>query len=81
MKVMKFGGTSVGSIEGILQVKRIVESVNEPVVVVVSATNATTDTLISMTEDAHQGKISRLFLRHFARDIWTSYRLLFRSLN
>jgi len=56
MKVMKFGGTSVGSIEGILQVKRIVESVNEPVVVVVSATNTTTDTLISMTEDAHQGK-------------------------
>jgi len=53
---MKFGGTSVGSIEGILQVKRIVESVNEPVVVVVSATNATTDTLISMTEDAYQGK-------------------------
>ena len=56
MKVMKFGGTSVGSIEGILQVKRIVESVNEPVVVVVSATNTTTDTLISMTEMAQQGE-------------------------
>ncbi len=53
---MKFGGTSVGSIEGILQVKRIVESVNEPVVVVVSATNTTTDTLISMTEMAQQGE-------------------------
>ncbi len=53
---MKFGGTSVGSVESILQVKKIVESVKEPVVVVVSATNKTTDTLIAMTEMAQQGE-------------------------
>lgn len=37
MKVMKFGGTSVGSVNSILSVKRIVEAVDEPVIVVVSA--------------------------------------------
>ena len=34
---MKFGGTSVGSVNSILSVKRIVEAVDEPVIVVVSA--------------------------------------------
>ena len=37
MKVIKFGGTSVGSANSILSVKRIVEAVEEPVIVVVSA--------------------------------------------
>ena len=37
MKVMKFGGTSVGSVNSILSVKQIVEAVEEPVIVVVSA--------------------------------------------
>ena len=36
MKVIKFGGTSVGSANSILSVKRIVEAVEEPVIVVVS---------------------------------------------
>ena len=35
MKVMKFGGTSVGSVNSILSVKQIVEAVEEPVIVVV----------------------------------------------
>ena len=34
MKVMKFGGTSVGSVNSILSVKKIVESAGEPVIVV-----------------------------------------------
>ena len=33
MKVMKFGGTSVGSVNSILSVKKIVESAGEPVIV------------------------------------------------
>ena len=37
MKVMKFGGTSVGSVDSILKVKQIVEAAEEPVIVVVSA--------------------------------------------
>ena len=32
MKVMKFGGTSVGSVNSILSVKQIVEAVEEPVI-------------------------------------------------
>ena len=34
---MKFGGTSVGSVNSSLSVKRIEEAVDEPVIVVVSA--------------------------------------------
>ncbi len=44
---MKFGGTSVGSVKSILNVKEIVESCNEPVIVVVSALGGITDQLIS----------------------------------
>lgn len=55
MKVMKFGGTSVGSVNSILSVKRIVESVNEPVIVVVSALGGITDQLISTSKMAAQG--------------------------
>ena len=43
MKVMKFGGTSVGSASSVLNVKRIVEAVDEPVIVVVSALGGITD--------------------------------------
>lgn len=34
MKIMKFGGTSVGSVNSILKVKQIVEAEKEPVIVV-----------------------------------------------
>ena len=39
MKVLKFGGTSVGSVKSILSLKRIVEkeAKRQPIVVVVSA--------------------------------------------
>jgi aspartokinase/homoserine dehydrogenase 1 len=37
MKVLKFGGTSVGSVNSILSVKKIVEAIDEPVIVIVSA--------------------------------------------
>ena len=46
MKVLKFGGTSVGSVESILNVKSIVESQEDEVVVVVSALGGITDQLI-----------------------------------
>ena len=45
MKVLKFGGTSVGSVNSILNVKQIVESQTEPVIVVVSALGGITDNL------------------------------------
>ena len=46
MKVLKFGGTSVGSVDSILSLKKIVESQTEQVVVVVSALGGITDKLI-----------------------------------
>lgn len=55
MKVMKFGGTSVGSVNSILSVKHIVESVSEPVIVVVSALGGITDKLINTSKMASTG--------------------------
>ena len=60
MKVMKFGGTSVGSVESILNVKKIVESCDEPVIVVVSALGGITDKLIATAQLALAGDASYL---------------------
>ncbi|MBR1688375.1 MAG: bifunctional aspartate kinase/homoserine dehydrogenase I [Prevotella sp.] len=55
MKVLKFGGTSVGSVESILSLKRIVESQKRPVIVVVSALGGITDKLIATSQLALKG--------------------------
>ena len=57
MKVLKFGGTSVGSVKSIMSLKRIVEaeSRRQPVVVVVSALGGITDKLISTSQLALRG--------------------------
>jgi len=57
MKVMKFGGTSVGSVKSILSLKKIVETEarTQPVVVVVSALDGITDRLIATSKMAQQG--------------------------
>ena len=52
---MKFGGTSVGSAESILSVKKIVEGQTEPVIVVVSALGGITDKLIKTSQMAVEG--------------------------
>ena len=58
MKVLKFGGTSVGSPETILNVKKIVESQTVPVVVVVSALGGVTDQLLRTARMAATGDSS-----------------------
>ena len=58
MKVMKFGGSSVGSAVSILKVKEIVEAVEEPVVVVVSAMSGITDQLLNTSRLAAQGNMA-----------------------
>ena len=58
MKVIKFGGTSVGSANSILSVKRIVEAINEPLIVVVSALGGITDKLINTSKMAAAGDSS-----------------------
>lgn len=55
MKVLKFGGTSVGSAAGILNLKSIVESQSRPTIVVVSALGGVTDLLIKTARIAAEG--------------------------
>jgi len=57
MKVLKFGGTSVGSVKSILALKKIVEKEAKqgPVVVVVSALGGITDKLIATSQLAMKG--------------------------
>lgn len=55
MKVLKFGGTSVGSANSILNLKNIVECQDFPVVVVVSALGGVTDLLIKTARTASEG--------------------------
>lgn len=55
MKVLKFGGTSVGSVNSMLSVKKIVEAVDDKVIVVVSALGGITDKLIHTSKMAAAG--------------------------
>jgi bifunctional aspartokinase / homoserine dehydrogenase 1 len=55
MKVLKFGGTSVGSAENIRKVKAIVKSQTDDVVVVVSALGGITDKILSAARNASLG--------------------------
>ncbi len=65
MKVLKFGGTSVGTVESLHNVKTIVEGCEENVIVVVSALGGITDQLIATAQLASKGDIS--YLENYAR--------------
>lgn len=58
MKVLKFGGTSVGTSESLHNVKSIVESSSEPTIVVVSALGGITDRLLKTAAIAGIGDSS-----------------------
>ena len=72
MKVLKFGGTSVGTAENLLNVKRIVEANEDSVIVVVSALGGLTDKLIETSRLAEAGdvafekKMTEIIDRHFS---------------
>ncbi|EKX98589.1 homoserine dehydrogenase [Hoylesella saccharolytica F0055] len=57
MKVLKFGGTSVGSVKSMLCLKHIVENEakRQPVIVVVSALGGITDQLLATSQQALKG--------------------------
>lgn len=55
MKVLKFGGTSVGTVEGIVNIRKIVLKEKTPVIVVVSALKGITNDLIKATRLAAKG--------------------------
>lgn len=67
MKVMKFGGTSVGSIESLLNLREIVKAEHRPVLVVVSAMGGFTNQLLMMCEQAQQRDTSCLDTLETAR--------------
>lgn len=56
MRVLKFGGTSVGNTKSILNLKKIAESRELPAIVVVSALGGVTDTLIDTARAAAAGR-------------------------
>ncbi len=72
MKVLKFGGTSVATPGSIRKVKAIVESQQEPVVVVVSALGGVTDELVRIAalaeaaDPAYLDGLAALRERHIA---------------
>jgi bifunctional aspartokinase / homoserine dehydrogenase 1 len=71
MKVLKFGGSSVGSPEIIRQVKTIIESQTESCIVVVSAFKGITDQLVGLSNmamqhnDAYKKELKDIEDRHF----------------
>lgn len=67
MKVMKFGGTSVGSVESLRNLRDIVNAEARPVLVVVSAMGGFTNQLLAMCEQAQQRDISCLDTLEAAR--------------
>jgi len=75
MRVLKFGGTSVGSAESISRVKDIVLSANnEPVVVIVSAVGGITDRLIKTAHMAEDGNDA--CFDHLGSIIDTHYQII-----
>jgi aspartokinase len=67
VKVLKFGGTSVGSAANLARVRDIVRAAGEPrPVVVTSAHSGVTDELLRQARSAPRGEFSlrRLRLRH-----------------
>lgn len=70
MKVLKFGGTSVGTAENIKKVKGIVENQNCDVIIVVSALGGITDKILSAARNAATGtgdfhtELSEIKTRH-----------------
>lgn len=70
MKVLKFGGTSVGSVESIMSLKKIVEGEKDSLIVVVSALGGITDKLIATSklalcgDEAYKAEFEAMVKRH-----------------
>ncbi|MDR2520764.1 MAG: bifunctional aspartate kinase/homoserine dehydrogenase I [Bacteroidales bacterium OttesenSCG-928-I14] len=70
MKVLKFGGTSICCEHGILNIKKIIKTINEPVIIVLSALEGITEQLIENSKIASEGnnkyekKLSEITIKH-----------------
>ena len=56
MKIMKFGGTSVGKPERMHQVAQLITKDDEPTIVVLSALSGTTNALVAIGESLSKGE-------------------------
>ncbi len=71
MKVLKFGGSSVGTPERIMGVKKIVESQTEPSIIVVSAFQGITDQLEEVSrmacerDEGYKNLLKKIEQRHY----------------
>lgn len=71
MKVLKFGGTSVGTAESLRNVKRIVEGIDEQAIIIVSALGGLTDKLIATAklaasqDDSYRREMTLIRDRHY----------------
>ena len=71
MKVLKFGGTSVGSAENIQKVKEILMGQQDDMIIVVSALGGITDKILSAAKMAaigtgyFQAELTEINTRHF----------------
>lgn len=77
--VLKFGGTSMGSVDALKNVKQIIESHQGQLVVVVSAMSGVTNQLIEIAEFATEkavDKIDNSLLQLYERHIKVAYELL-----
>jgi aspartate kinase len=84
MKVMKFGGTSVGSPERIKSVASLITNSNEPVIVVLSAMSGTTNSLVEISDYLYKknpegandviNRLEKAYMRHveelYSTDEW-----------
>lgn len=57
MQVLKFGGTSVGSVENMVSVRHIIDS-PQPKIVVLSAMSGTTNALVAIATAAREGDVT-----------------------
>jgi aspartate kinase len=60
MKVLKFGGTSVGTAESIRNVKGIIQSIPGPKMLVLSAMSGVTNFLVNISEELRNGNLAEL---------------------
>ena len=77
MRVLKFGGTSVGSVENMIQVKDIIND-QEKKIVVLSAMSGTTNALVAISDYIKEGNKSKASARIDALEI--SYTTTIQSL-
>lgn len=73
MKILKFGGTSVGSVESIINVKSILGSIEGKKLIVLSAMSGVTNNLVELIENFKKGEqlaanriIENLHQKHFS---------------